>query len=52
MRLGDRVSDEQILARFMKGFFGEGMFAPERVVLSGLGRRINWFEGTWRWDWG
>ncbi|KAI0528300.1 thiamine pyrophosphate enzyme, N-terminal TPP binding domain-containing protein [Xylaria bambusicola] len=32
-RLGSNISDEEILARFTKGFFCGGAFTPERVFL-------------------
>ena len=34
------ASDEQILADFVGGFFGGWVFAPERVVLQAVRRRL------------
>lgn len=34
------VSDEVLLARFVNGFFGGYVFAPEGTVLRALGRRL------------
>jgi len=34
------LSDEQILARFVKGFFGGWVFAPERVILRTMQMRL------------
>ncbi|KAH7021330.1 uncharacterized protein B0I36DRAFT_388060 [Microdochium trichocladiopsis] len=38
------LSDEEILARFVRAFFGGVVFAPEGVVLRALGRRMAWFS--------
>lgn len=45
VRRREGVSNEQLLARFVKGFFGGRVLAPERIVLSGLGRDLVGFEG-------
>lgn len=33
-----KIGDEEILARFVKGFFGGWSFVPERTLLEGLRR--------------
>lgn len=40
------LSDETILARFVKGFFGGHVFRLERGALSGIRKTITGFEGT------
>jgi hypothetical protein len=39
-----RLSDEEILARFVQGFFGGRVFAPERSILRTVGRELTRFE--------
>lgn len=38
-------SDEQILATFVKGFFGGWVFAPEGILLSAFQRNLVDFSG-------
>jgi hypothetical protein len=40
-----RLSDEEILARFVKGFFGGYVFGLERGMLRVAGKEITRFEG-------
>lgn len=44
LNLPAHLSDEKILARFVKGFFGGHVFAPERSILRAVGRELTVFE--------
>ncbi|KAF1845097.1 uncharacterized protein K460DRAFT_405372 [Cucurbitaria berberidis CBS 394.84] len=44
LELPNRLSDEQILARFVKGFFGGYVFGPESGVLRAVGKDLMRFE--------
>ncbi|KAH7091676.1 hypothetical protein FB567DRAFT_519192 [Paraphoma chrysanthemicola] len=41
------LSDEQILARFVKGFFGGWWLGPERTVLRGFGKILVDYNGLY-----
>jgi hypothetical protein len=45
LSLPKRLTDEEILARFVKGFFGGYVFGPERGLLRANGKQITRFEG-------
>jgi hypothetical protein len=36
--IGDVISDEELLARFLKGFFGGWIFYPEKNIITALSR--------------
>jgi hypothetical protein len=42
-----RLTDEEILSRFVKGFFGGYVFKPERSVLTAVRKEITRFEGKY-----
>jgi hypothetical protein len=45
------VPNEQLLAMFLKGFFGSYIFAPEAAVLNTLGRASVTFSGNYYDEW-
>ncbi|KAF2029129.1 hypothetical protein EK21DRAFT_68361, partial [Setomelanomma holmii] len=45
IKLPKVLSDEEILARFVKGFFGGWWFGPERAALKSFGKILVGFEG-------
>jgi hypothetical protein len=44
VNLPAHLTDEAILARFVRGFFGGHVFAPERSILQAVGRELTVFE--------
>jgi hypothetical protein len=44
VNLPAHLTDEAILARFVRGFFGGHVFAPERGILQAVGRELTVFE--------
>lgn len=48
LHLTKNVEDATILAAFVEGFFGGKVFAPERVVLQTVGKRLTSFSGSSR----
>jgi hypothetical protein len=44
LRVAKSLSDEEILARFVKGFFGGYVFGPERNILRATRIEITHFE--------
>jgi hypothetical protein len=44
IKLPGPLSDEEILARFVKGFFGGWWFSPERAALRGFGKVLVDFQ--------
>jgi hypothetical protein len=45
LRVRKNLSDEEILSRFVKGFFGGTVFAPERSLLRVTRKEITRFDG-------
>lgn len=42
-----KLSDEEVLARFVKGFFGGYVFGPERAILQAVRKDITQFDGMY-----
>jgi hypothetical protein len=47
VRVSKRLTDEEILSRFVKGFFGGYVFKPEQSVLTAVRKEITGFEGKY-----
>jgi hypothetical protein len=47
VRVLKRLTDEEILSRFVKGFFGGYVFKPERSVLTAVRKEVTGFEGKY-----